>query len=360
MEIIFLNPIEGDLLITGADGELSAGALLTPVRVQAPPLCGLGINGLPARYENGVYEALVPLRRGFNRIEATAGDGTSAAIRVWWLEGAQYKYRFTVDDCIRCFEDIAAHAHTYRSIFENPFLNLFHRAHEEYGSKVHINVFYETVDGAFNLSMMPDCFREEFGANAGWLSLSFHAMREFPDEPYRDADYATVMADCERVTRQIIRFAGEKVLRNSTTLHWGAANARGVRALHDSGFRALCGYLFFDEKGDPLVSYHLTPAQVAHAEKREGWVDFDEDVIFTKLDFVLNSDQFPAHSVAPYLDELSARPHEGRFIQMVIHEQYFYPDYFHYEPDYAQRVMNMARWMKSHGYESISLDELIR
>ena len=45
---------------------------------------------------------------------------------------------------------------------------------------------------------------------------------------------------------------------------------------------------------------------------------------------------------------------------MVIHEQYFYPDYALYEPDYAQRIWEMARWMHEHGYRSASLSEMIR
>ena len=45
---------------------------------------------------------------------------------------------------------------------------------------------------------------------------------------------------------------------------------------------------------------------------------------------------------------------------MVIHEQYFYEDYFNYEPDYAERILTMARWMHVHGYRSASLSEMIR
>ena len=92
----------------------------------------------------------------------------------------------------------------------------------------------------------------------------------------------------------------------------------------------------------------------------EGWYDAAEDVVFAKLDFVLNDPVLTADRVAPFLDELARRPHERELIQMVIHEQYFYPDYALYEPDYAQRIWEMARWMHEHGYRSASLSEMTR
>lgn len=356
-QVQFLNLIDGDILITGIDGKLENGKLYAPFRMKAAeaPV----VNGVTAKPDGDAFEAVVPLNCGANEIKAVLPCGEEAVIRVWWLKGAEKKYRFTVDDCIRCFEDITANKDTYKSIFENPYLAIYKEAHDKYGSRVHINCFFESVDGKFNLSMMTDKFRDEFRANSDWLTLTFHARGEFPDAPYKNASYETVAADCAKCVKEIERFAGKEVLRETTTLHWGAANAEGVRALHDAGYKALCGYLCFDSKGEPLVSYHFSKEQTAHAEKREGWVDFDMGVLFAKLDFVLNDPAYTADRVAPYLDGLYKIPHEGQFIQMVIHEQYFYADYHVYEPDYADRILNMAKWMYEHGYQSVSLTELV-
>lgn len=362
-EIRFLSPIEGDILITGVDGYAESGRLLAQVRVAADAAPGAGapeVNGVQAQWDGEAFLADVPLTCGPNTLTAALPTGEEAVIRVWWLKGAEKKYRFTVDDCIRCFEDLTAHQDEYQSLFENPYLAVYKEAHDKYGSRVHINVFYESEDGSFNLSMMTDKFREEFRANADWMTFTFHAQGEFPDEPYKTASYEKVREDCARCVAEIERFAGPEVLHETTTLHWGAANADGVRALRDAGYKALCGYLCFDGRGETLVSYHLTKEQTAHAEKREGWVDFDLGMLFAKLDFVLNAAEFPAEAVAPYLDKLCKIPHEGQFIQMVIHEQYFYPDYHHYEPDYAARILNMAKWMHEHGYESVSLTDLVK
>lgn len=362
-EIRFVTPVEGDILITGIDGVIENGKLTAQIRVAADAAPGAGaptVNGIASEWDGEAFLANVPLACGPNTLTASLPTGEEAVIRVWWLRGAEKKYRFTVDDCIRCFEDLTANQDKYESLFENPYLAIYKEAHDKYGSKVHINVFHDSVDGKFNLSMMTDRFREEFRANADWMTFTFHAQREFPDEPYKTASYEKVSEDCARCVAEIERFAGPEVLTESTTLHWGASNEEGTRALRAAGYKALCGYLCFDGKGDPLVSYHLTGEQTAHAEKREGWVDFENDVLFAKLDFVLNAPEFTADAVAPYLDRLAKIPHEGQFIQMVIHEQYFYPDYHHYEPDYAERILNMAKWMYEHGYESVSLTDLVK
>lgn len=359
-EIRFLQPLAGDLLLTGADGELRQGRFYAQVRVQSDA-AQVRINGVAAqRDEQGDFCAQVPLDSLRVRLEATDGEGGRAAITVFRLRDAEKTYRFTVDDCIRCFEDLTRNQESYCSIFENPFLAIFHRAHEQYGSRVHLNLFYESVDGTFNLSMMTDRFREEFERNADWLSMSFHARREFPDAPYREASYEEIYRDGRDCIREIARFAGEGVLRDTTTLHFGACTAEGVRALRGLGYRALCGYLDFDAQGNTLVSYHLTPEQVTYAKTREGLYDADEDMVLTRLDFVLNDLALTADRVEPLLDELCLRPHEGRLIQMVIHEQYFYADYFNYEPDFAERILTMARWMQAHGYRSASLSDMIR
>lgn len=352
--IQFEFPQDGDVLLDGADGVPSEGCLIVEARVRAGGR--VSINGVAARRDGGAWVCPVALKPGRNALVARSGAG-EARVRALYWPGACKKYRFTVDDCVRCFEDLNARG--YASIFENPYLALWKQAHDRYGSRVHINVFERSVTGAFDLTMMTDRYRDEFIRNSDWLSLTFHSAGEFPDYPYRSAGYAEVASDCARVSAEIKRFAGHGVLRDTTTLHWGSATREGVRALRDAGFRALCGYLCFDAGGEPMVSYHLAPETVRRAMGREGWMDFDADVFFPKLDFVLNAPDMTADRVKPFLDDLAARPHEGQFIQTVIHEQYFYPDYHHYEPDYAQRVLAMAEWMAGHGYESASLTALL-
>lgn len=359
--IRFISPTEGDVLLTDTDGEIIEKSLKITIIVEAPEGAQITINGIKAEKRDGCHIASILIDGYRNRIEAVdALSGNKQTITVFWFRNANGKYRFTVDDFIIAMKDITENKDKYRSIFENPYLKVFKQAYDQYGSKVHINLFYENLDGSFNLSMMTDRFKEEFIANADWMTLTFHARREFPDEPYKYASYETVMEDCRMVTAEIQRFAGKEVLSDTTTLHWGASNIYGSRALRSFGFKALSAYLTFDVEGNPWVSYHLNKEQVTSSENRDFWVDTEEDIIFAKLHIVLNALELTADRVEGFLDELAAsRPEQG-FIQMVIHEQYFYSDYENYEPDYAERILNMAKWMKNHGYEPVSLSDIIR
>mgnify|MGYP000897823803 FL=1 len=89
------------------------------------------------------------------------------------------KFRFSVDDNIIFLKDIAYGS--CNSIFENPYLSVYKRLHEKYGVKVQLNLFYQ-MDG-FNLSQMPDRYKDEWIANSDWLQLSFHSRSEQPSFP---------------------------------------------------------------------------------------------------------------------------------------------------------------------------------
>ncbi len=367
----FIFPIQGDVMVGQADGVLTDEGLQIRSLVKAANAQRITVNGVEAkREEAGIFSAKVILDGRVNRLEALDPDKNQGqTITVYNFQKAYHKYRFTVDDFIRGFEDIHLHRNEYSSIFENPYLKIFKDAHDKYGSKVHINAFYETGDGSFDLSQMTDRFRDEFTANAEWLSFSFHARREHPDLPYQDKSYDEVKKDCLLVTNELRRIVGSAALRNTTTLHWGGSSVYGTRALRALGYRALCAYLILChgedyykgvyEDGQPIVSYHLSREQVEHAEHRCFWVDTEEDVVFAKLHMVLNAGDLTANRVEAFLDDLSARPTESGFIQMVIHEQHFYPDYVAYEPDYRQRIMMMADWMQRHGYTPASLSDII-
>ena len=41
----------------------------------------------------------------------------------------------------------------------------------------------------------------------------------------------------------------------------------------------------------------------------------------------------------------------------MIHEQYFYPDYVAYEPDYRDRVERAIQWVTKRGYKPVFFEE---
>ena len=174
---------------------------------------------------------------------------------IYWLPNAANKYSVSVDDNIWAFADLTKNADSYSSIFDNRYLNVYKQAHDQYGAKVRLNLFYEIDNpcglelyGPFNLSMMTERYKEEFIANADWLHLAFHAKAELPNNPYSNAAAKQFREEYEMVIREIRRFAGDEVIERATTNHWGSGSKDIVRTERDLGIDALMGYLEIDDK----------------------------------------------------------------------------------------------------------------
>lgn len=343
------------------------GGLRIKASVGAPSNTCVRIADIPAvEARAGIYTADIVLKHEKNLLETineTSGERHCITVFAW--PEAYHTYRFTVDDCIRAFEDLHRNRSCYHSIFDNPYLAIFREAHARYGSHTHMNVFYEPCDKCFNLSMMTNQYREEFSENAEWLTFSFHSRGEFPDRPYEKANAETLLCDEPLAYRELVRIAGDAVRRDTKTIHWGSANLEGVRALRKLGYRTLNGYFVFCHGepelnggyalGEKVVSYYLSHQRVKNLEHRCAWVDTQEDMIFLRLHLVLNVANLAADRIDVELDRIAEGPMSSAMIQMVIHEQYFYSDYGA-EPDYAERILTMACWMRHHNYRPLNLD----
>ena len=85
---------------------------------------------------------------------------------------------FYIDDVIFCFRDLAAERP--KSIWDHFYFAAFKEAHEKYGLKVQMNIFYRNdfyygARGAeFTLAQMPDVWKAEFQAAKDWLRFGFH------------------------------------------------------------------------------------------------------------------------------------------------------------------------------------------
>jgi len=351
--IKFISPIDGDML-NEYDGTIANDKLVTSVKVSAPEKSKIFINGTKAKYVNGIYQANVSLTKYENFIELRdEKSGYNVYIKVFWLKHYTNRYRFSIDDNIWFLKDIYNNSDRYKSIFENPYLNCLKEIHDTYGTKIHLNLFYQTE--GFNLSQMTDKYKDEWKANAIWLGLSFHALQEFPDRPYLNAGYDQVKKDCMLVQEQIRRFAGEEVMGHETTLHWGESKVDGCRALRDCGYTALAGYFNVDDNQAP-VSYYLSDEQKRHLKKRFIWRDNKEGLIFARLALVINTVKL--EQVVPYLDNVK-KTYNPHYIDLMIHEQYFYPYYSAYQPDWKEKVMTAVKWAVDNGFKPGFLDECV-
>lgn len=353
-DIKFLSPHDGDMLCE-YDGTVTNGSLLTTIRVLAPSGSKIKINGIDAKYADNMFLADVRLKNYKNIIKVADGiTRQKQSITVFWLKNYINKYRLSLDDNILFLKDISDNSDIYKSIFENPFLGFLKQVHDTYGTKIHLNIYYQTE--GFNLSQMTNKFRNEWKENSGWLRLSFHALQNEPDNPYINAGYNEVKRDCEMVLEQIRRFAGEEMMDHVTTLHWGAATIKGTRALRDSGYTGLAGYFNVDDDQSP-VSYYLDLEKRRHLNKRFIWRDNQEGIIFSRIAIVINS--YDLEQIVPYLDGLKTGSHKPGYVDLMIHEQYFYPSYVEYQPNYRQKVLTAVKWAADNGYKPAFLSECI-
>lgn len=365
--IRFVEFIDGDC-VNEFDGKIIENGIRIPIVVEAPTGCDLFLNGKPMKEKDGIYTAEIELYGYRNTVIAEdRTNNMSARIRLFYIKAAVGKFRVSSDDNILFLYDINQHKDEYKSIFDNPYLALYKKAHDLYGAKVHLNLFYEFDNQArtlfssprpyFNLSMMTDKFKDEFAANSDWLKLAFHSNAEFPDAPYKNAKAEKIVEDCIRVHREIIRFAGKDSISNSTTTHWGSGDRECLRALRSLGYTSFTGY--FDViNGKGLVSYYVPVEICEHINKRDFWCDTEEDIFFGRIDRVTNLGTL--ESVMDTVKAVVADPHRGGFVSIMIHEQYFYSDYAGYLPDFEARILEPCRYLYEHGYTGSHITEALR
>ncbi len=360
----FVFPVDGDC-INEHDGRKEGCSIVFMAKLSAPENHKITVCKKNAEYKNGFYCAELCIT-GF-RTTLTATDettGEECKIDVFKLHNPVNKYRISSDDNILFLQDITKNKDVYKSIFENPYLAVYKKAHDEYGAKVHLNLFYEFIPTDdfkehteyFNLTMMTDKFKGEFEENSDWLKLAFHAKTEYPDMPYKYATAEQITEDCVKVCREIIRFAGEKSMNSTTTIHWGEANRECVRALRSLGFRSLTGYLTKNGNGTPLVAYYLDGEALDNADGRDFWYDRDEDMLFGRIDIVLNLHDYDW--VMKEIKDITDHPGRSGFVSAMIHEQYFHPDYMNYLPDFEKRVLDVCKYLADKGYEGTLVSEM--
>lgn len=258
-------------------------------------------------------------------------------------------YCFTLDDNIRFLEECTRFG--YQSIFQHPYMALFRRMHEKYHAKFQFNMYDSYSAGGFSLSQVPDRWSTEFEENADWMRFSFHARHNDPAFPYESCAPQRLVQDFQAVMTQLRRITGKAATNVTTTLHYVCAPREACAALKDQGLRALIG-MFYPLPGREALRYYLTEEQAAQLQRTPLWYDEDIGLTFACNDAVLNT--LPLEQVVPTL--------QGRkkaFYHVMIHEQYFYPDYPGYQPDFVQKVEAALALFQSMGLPSCFLEEII-
>ena len=253
------------------------------------------------------------------------------------------EFCFTIDDNIWCLKELTQG--DYESLFLHPYLAVYKRLHEQFGVKVQLNLFYKDKD--FNLSQMTSRFRREWEENADWLKLSYHSLNH-DVMPYENVSYKAMYDECYKTNREIVRFAGERSLAKSTTIHFCKCSKEGILALQECGYVGLLG--LYGTKEELRVSYGLNETECRRLQSGE-LLKID-GVWHLGIDIVLN--RFSTLEILKILDGLK----EKAIVSVMIHEQFFYSHYRLYQADFEEKLVKTFEKLLSFGFESRFAEEI--
>ena len=342
------QPHDGDVL-NRHDGVEKGESLTVTVRGSAPSGVSVVVNGRDAVRDGETFSCELVLWERRNAIIAKA-EGMSDEIVVLWDRGSRKRFRFSMDDNICFLKDLGLNPGKYASLFDHWYLGFLRDMHREFDTRVHINIYFQ-ADG-FNLTMMPDKWKDEWRKNASWLHLSFHALADKPDRPYSNATYAQIAHDYDLVYNEIHRFAGHEVIGNTTTLHWAECPKDAAIALRNRGIENLVA--LFDRQGyegECTTGYYLSAAECAYCDTRAAWYDRETDLIFVRCASVVNTLEVDA--IPRTLDARTATPQTAELLELLIHEQYFRKELSYYQPTVLEKVRTALRWAVDHGYKPV-------
>ena len=305
---------------------------------------------------------------------------------------------FYIDDVIFVFRDLAAMKP--KSCWEHPFLAHLKEAWERYGVKTQLNLFYRgdffygVKEAMFSLKEVPDAWKGEFQSAKEWLRFGFHSLNEYPDYPWISASYEDVSIAWNLIKGNVERFAGPGMWATAVVPHWGSISREGCLALRDGGAtlvsvsrgdrweydgdRSLLPYghgyrienhrkpesaIFWRAAGGDDISVsasgynHLDAELVSRTRGTYDWVR-DNSI---GMNFKPSTSGGPCLNLYKLEDVASAFDLTGEkeYFCYATHEQYFFKDYFMYQPDYAAKTFAAGKWMQNHGYSYIFMEDSI-
>ena len=304
------------------------------------------------------------------------------------------KAYFYIDDTIWVLRDITRQKP--KTIFDNPFMNMLKTAHDRYGLKVQLNLFYRTDSyygyDEFSLADVTDAYKKEFEENSNWIKFAFHAMEEFPDYPHVNATYDDTKKLFKMIEKEVFRFAGENSFAYTVCPHWLPLSKDAVRALRDCGVKLLDCTV-----GDPRP-YNGIPESLPYGHAQRLLNNRQPETrVFSRggRDVAINNSICGYNHITSAVDEvicgtdkilwdneigvffkrycnacLNLTPYDeiqeeyGKLsgldlVGICDHEQYFYSDYFAYQPDHAEKLYKMCEVLKGDGFNFICGEEIL-
>ena len=347
--------------------ETGAG-LEIEIRGIASPQSRVTVNGIPAIRNDREFSAKILLTGKINRITATAIDKFgefSRTITLAYDKKSFLRYTVRIDDNSFLFTELARERPA--RAFDHFYLAGLKKLHQQYGTKFILKCFYcnDHDPDKFTLDQMPAIYKSEFEDNADWLHLAFHARSEFPDRPYQHWSAERLAGDFDAVSREIIRFAGEKSYSPPTNVHWAmlepanfrVMKERGLKILTSGGFMA--NRLFVDGIVETItgnacdIGFFYEQDVSHHMLNRRVFFDPEYELFLSRTFFCFNIDT-PQEIEAKIIAE-----HEKRditrcdILEAVGHEQYAFKNYMNFLPDFFDRLDACCRVPAELGYAPV-------
>lgn len=349
-----LDPIDGAMFHQRL-GRKVDGGLEIEIRGRAPASATVLVQGRPAVRDGEFFRGPAVLTDCENEVVVLSRNGTNeqeAKLRLPWIKNSRKRYRFVIDDNSFFLRDITQKG--YGSLFDCFYLKMLRDLHTQYGAQFTLNIYFTTGED-WNLQQFPEKYRDEWQENASWLRLAFHAYANDPPAPYNDAPVEKLLADLEQVEQQIHRFAGPAAHSPTTVVHFGMTRPEAWKPLYEKGSRVLSGYFQDQGNGQWWVNYNMDPFRSEWLSRHDLLKDYPSGIVFSKVDLVVNST--PLEQIIPKLDAVMADPLQNEVIDLLTHEQYFWPFYQNYLPDHAQRMDRAIKYVTQNGYQSVFLQD---
>lgn len=354
------EPFNGAVLNRRHGVEVDNG-LKIEVKGEAPLDSNVKVNGQPARRSGTKFTADVILKERETVITVNSkgwfGEN-SHRVKVVWDKNSFPRYGFEVDDNIFFYRDIARKK--YKSVFDCFYLQGLRDLNRKYGTRFVLNTYFTdgleyTDKPEFDLTQFPDRYKSEWQDNSDWLRLTFHAYSNKPDRPYQYASPEKIISDMNKVSAEIRRFAGDQTYTPPTIIHWGMVQPSAYKPLADKGVKILRGYFTKTASGRYDVNHNVDEIRSEYLSRHDALKDFDSGIVFGKVDMVCNST--PLDQIESVLEEVYEDDNRAEIMDLMTHEQYFWPFYVSYIPEHFERLDKTLRWVTEHDYKPVFLHE---
>lgn len=242
------------------------------------------------------------------------------------------------DDVYACLDDISDN--NYDSIFENSFFAGLKKLHDDYGAVFTLNCFNtSTKNSSYDISNLPDRYRDEFKASSSWLRFAFHA--ECDTTAYGSTSFSNNLSTPDETTNSYNKFTSailnatgtEECIDTVVRLGFFTGTQENVNALKNCSY-GITGLLAAD---DSRLSYYFDTDLNNCILENNDYYDGQNNLRIIRSQKRLES----VSNTTTALNTLSA--YNGNMIEIFTHEQ-------DYKGAVPNRLKAYIEWAVSQGY----------